>query len=204
MATQLLAYVHIRDEPAGAWHRHRRAFPLELPAGTALDDEDALFSAVPEILQPWKDELLRARGWKCVRCGKASVATAVRVSWAAGDDTKADGPPAAEKDADGVKDTNGEKDVEKVPTVAWAEWLFPVCGYQGSPCWPFAQEKASTFKPAGAEILDSKRMCAACRKTTSDLAGFQRCSRCRSTYYCSQACQRGHWAQHKEWCHAPP
>ncbi len=27
-----------------------------------------------------------------------------------------------------------------------------------------------------------------------------KCSRCRSAFYCSEVCQRGHWKQHKKEC----
>ncbi len=39
--------------------------------------------------------------------------------------------------------------------------------------------------------------CAACHLTRQNL---KRCSRCRSVFYCSVECQRGHWVQHKSVC----
>ncbi len=40
-------------------------------------------------------------------------------------------------------------------------------------------------------------ICAACKKISENL---KRCSRCRSIFYCSVDCQRGHWTQHKNVC----
>ena len=39
------------------------------------------------------------------------------------------------------------------------------------------------------------RRCAGC----GDLA-LQKCTRCKITYYCTRACQRAHWKQHKLVC----
>lgn len=30
--------------------------------------------------------------------------------------------------------------------------------------------------------------------------GNLKCSRCRSVFYCSRACQKKHWKEHKKWC----
>lgn len=43
----------------------------------------------------------------------------------------------------------------------------------------------------------TKRVCSQCGVTDRDLSI---CSRCRLTFYCSGACQRAHWIQHKTWC----
>lgn len=43
-------------------------------------------------------------------------------------------------------------------------------------------------------------VCPGCNKEEDRPACFQQCSRCRATRYCSQACQKEHWKQHKLEC----
>jgi len=43
-------------------------------------------------------------------------------------------------------------------------------------------------------------VCQACRKETTQL---RRCTRCWLGTYCSKACQRRHWTQHKQRCCQP-
>ena len=42
--------------------------------------------------------------------------------------------------------------------------------------------------------------CAACRKA---VPGLLMCGRCKNVRYCSPACQRAHWKEHKADCKAP-
>ena len=45
--------------------------------------------------------------------------------------------------------------------------------------------------------------CASCNNAADDTEGkFQRCSRCHTTTYCSQQCQKEHWDAHKVLCSA--
>ena len=44
-------------------------------------------------------------------------------------------------------------------------------------------------------------VCAACGATPRKLL---RCSRCKQVWYCSTACQKRHWKQHKPGCGKPP
>ena len=43
-----------------------------------------------------------------------------------------------------------------------------------------------------------KDKCAACNKIAPPNERFKVCKRCRCTYYCSRACQKKHWAEHRE------
>jgi hypothetical protein len=56
--------------------------------------------------------------------------------------------------------------------------------------------------PVGQESLNAiqkkvQTSCGGCNKIFENL---KRCSRCRSIFYCSVECQRGHWTQHKNEC----
>lgn len=50
-------------------------------------------------------------------------------------------------------------------------------------------------KPASGEVA---KVCPRCDASPAT----NKCSRCRSVYYCSEACQRAHWQQHKKVCAA--
>jgi hypothetical protein len=56
-----------------------------------------------------------------------------------------------------------------------------------------------TFESADSSnrSMNDNNCCAACKKVSQSL---KRCSRCRSTVYCSVECQHQHWAQHKMVC----
>jgi hypothetical protein len=43
-------------------------------------------------------------------------------------------------------------------------------------------------------------MCAGCGKTSAAEPNMRACTRCLTTNYCSKACQKGHWKQHKKHC----
>ena len=55
----------------------------------------------------------------------------------------------------------------------------------------------------GAEDFDVEQCCAKCGKwdfgAGSDVS-LKRCARCLTIYYCSPACQKEHWPQHKKHC----
>src|SRR5467141_1949541 len=42
--------------------------------------------------------------------------------------------------------------------------------------------------------------CVTCGKKETEASTLSRCSRCRVTAYCSQACQKAHWKTHKWAC----
>ncbi|KAK7039541.1 MYND-type domain-containing protein [Favolaschia claudopus] len=48
----------------------------------------------------------------------------------------------------------------------------------------------------------SSSKCAKCSKSDQDTS-FQRCSRCKTTIYCSQDCQKADWKLHKTRCSPP-
>lgn len=62
------------------------------------------------------------------------------------------------------------------------------------------------FRDGSAEIrrrnpeVIFRRHCALCGATDTPDAPFKRCSRCKVTCYCSDACQRGDWAVHRPAC----
>ena len=62
--------------------------------------------------------------------------------------------------------------------------------------FPMDQESFIAFQMEK-EIEKVPTSCAACNKLSENL---KRCSRCRSIFYCSVECQRGHWTQHKNDC----
>lgn len=49
---------------------------------------------------------------------------------------------------------------------------------------------------------DPVMACQVCRKNATGSA-LKRCSRCKQSYYCSQACQKADWPTHKRSCQAP-
>ncbi|CDO76798.1 hypothetical protein BN946_scf184978.g27 [Trametes cinnabarina] len=55
----------------------------------------------------------------------------------------------------------------------------------------------SVIDPGAASAKDDLERCNACSKKGVDL---RRCSRCKRAVYCSQACQKTHWAVHKTAC----
>jgi len=57
----------------------------------------------------------------------------------------------------------------------------------------FAKAKVAGESPA-------LRHCGCCKTPTAQKA-LKRCSRCQWTYYCSEACQRDDWRQHKKDCY---
>jgi ankyrin repeat protein len=42
--------------------------------------------------------------------------------------------------------------------------------------------------------------CARCQKKATATVKLPACSQCRKTYYCSTACQKQNWKQHKKTC----
>ncbi len=58
------------------------------------------------------------------------------------------------------------------------------------------QESLDVFQ-TDKEIKKVPTSCALCNKISENL---KRCSRCRSIFYCSVECQRGHWTEHKNVC----
>jgi hypothetical protein len=42
--------------------------------------------------------------------------------------------------------------------------------------------------------------CACCQKQATVTVKLSACSRCKKTYYCSAACQKQDWKQHKKTC----
>lgn len=44
--------------------------------------------------------------------------------------------------------------------------------------------------------------CNNCCKTGVEHGQLKRCSQCRSVWYCSAECQKGHWSEHKVLCQA--
>ncbi len=61
---------------------------------------------------------------------------------------------------------------------------------------PMDEESLDVFQ-TDKEIKKVPTSCAACKKISENL---KRCSRCRSIFYCSVECQRGHWTEHKNVC----
>ena len=63
--------------------------------------------------------------------------------------------------------------------------------------------KRSVRANVGAEDFDVEQCCAKCGKwdfgAGSDVS-LKRCARCLTIYYCSPACQKEHWSQHKKHC----
>jgi hypothetical protein len=58
---------------------------------------------------------------------------------------------------------------------------------------PSGEKLASLENPA-------LRRCANCDKKAAPGKELKRCTRCKSTFYCDAACQRGHWPDHKISC----
>jgi splicing suppressor protein 51 len=52
----------------------------------------------------------------------------------------------------------------------------------------------------GVNSTSSTDICAKCTKPGSSESPLQRCSRCKSTRYCSLECQKAHWKTHKKAC----
>jgi hypothetical protein len=46
-------------------------------------------------------------------------------------------------------------------------------------------------------------MCANCFLSEDDMEGvtLKRCANCKTTKYCSRACQKAHWKEHRDQCH---
>ena len=68
--------------------------------------------------------------------------------------------------------------------------------YSDNPHMIFQTSNASNRSTLGGSVNENS-CCSACKKVSQSL---KRCSRCRSTVYCSVECQRQHWAQHKMAC----
>lgn len=49
----------------------------------------------------------------------------------------------------------------------------------------------------GTILVSDIRTCEQCQLRGM---GYQRCSRCKTVYYCGTECQRAHWSQHKNGC----
>ncbi|KAM5543909.1 hypothetical protein V8D89_002526 [Ganoderma adspersum] len=63
-----------------------------------------------------------------------------------------------------------------------------------------ARALAEVSQGADANATSSLARCSKCAKEGSDALTLLRCSRCRSTFYCSEACQKGDWKTHKLKC----
>lgn len=60
---------------------------------------------------------------------------------------------------------------------------------------------AASSKSGGATLgggANSKKLCAECKQPLTGLP--QRCSSCKTTYYCSKECQKKAWPEHKNSC----
>ncbi len=54
------------------------------------------------------------------------------------------------------------------------------------------------FEESIKEKFDMNKMCVNCGKNNTK--EFKKCGKCKSAYYCSQACQKENWKQHKQIC----
>ena len=54
-------------------------------------------------------------------------------------------------------------------------------------------------------VIFGGSVCSQCERTRNDLGifSFSVCARCQLTYYCSEACQRAVWKDHKKVCRRP-
>ena len=77
-------------------------------------------------------------------------------------------------------------------------WLATFVSPLYDDCPSMNQESLATVQ-LQKEINSSNQptSCVACKIIPQNL---KRCSRCRTVFYCSVECQRGHWAQHKNVC----
>ncbi|KAJ9505341.1 hypothetical protein QJQ45_012107 [Haematococcus lacustris] len=78
----------------------------------------------------------------------------------------------------------------------------PVVSSKPSSSKPPSSKPAAGSKGPAAGAANSKagKTCAQCAKPTSGLP--LRCSGCKQVYYCTQACQKKAWPEHKEQCKA--
>ena len=63
-----------------------------------------------------------------------------------------------------------------------------------------ALAQASQGVNASVDATPSRARCSKCAKEESAALTLLRCSRCRVTFYCSEACQKGDWKTHKLKC----
>jgi len=66
--------------------------------------------------------------------------------------------------------------------------------------WPDRLELAALFDPSAVQEPFTPPCCANCQKSGIKLRA---CSKCHAAQYCSTACQRAHWKQHKPACVSP-
>lgn len=59
--------------------------------------------------------------------------------------------------------------------------------------------RLSPITPTSDEAAPHPKVCAFCQSTNC----VKRCSKCKSEYYCSSACQKNHWTVHKPFCVQP-
>ena len=66
----------------------------------------------------------------------------------------------------------------------------------------FQRVKKNTASAANKLLETYYRRCSFCHLEPQEDEHFSKCSRCKSTPYCSPKCQRSDWSRHKKSCHA--
>lgn len=81
----------------------------------------------------------------------------------------------------------------------------PLAGYVKEACGKGDDEKMEYQRscPAGSQARERAQKQIECESCGLVLIDVKRCGRCRCAAYCSQACQKQHWPQHKKECKAP-
>ena len=154
-----------------------RLFPqlFDRAAAGGKELQAYLFDTVNAL---WNDVML-ARPWVCVACRGAVLTLATKMGFQ---------QPA--------------EDPQHVMRIIIK--AAPICGQQ--PCLRQAEEKVfPEYKTDKAQGSESVKACNRCGMwDTAVLKNLKKCSRCKAVSYCSRACQKQDWPQHKLTCQQAP
>lgn len=177
--------VHVARDPRGNTALHMAC------ANGHADVAEVLVSAAPELVRASNSNGSTPLHW-AANCGSEQI---VAMLLAAGAD-----PTATDTSGKTPLDLAQRGGNEKVAVALLRAMPDPPPHRDGVALQSGDGGDATVSAEEDGEEIDPETHCATCGKGGNDLS---RCSRCKTTMYCSRECQRLHWKIHKITCKPP-